>query len=110
MIKFMCVLFAFALLVEGLPAFPRDLAEAARIENWEQFQKLLELSSFGVNWPPALAGSVESLRPSEGTHVYGHSVSAYKNWSNINGNISEDGKGIEVENDDGLVSKRIFKP
>ncbi|CAH2208648.1 jg26916 [Pararge aegeria aegeria] len=42
-----------------------------------------------------LSGSVESLQPSDGTHVYGHAVSAIKQWSNINGEQSEYSKGLE---------------
>ncbi|XP_039753405.1 uncharacterized protein LOC120628840 [Pararge aegeria] len=110
MIKFMFVFFASALLVTGVPLFPSDLIDAVKNNNWDQFRALLNLNSFARDLPAVLSGSVESLQPSDGTHVYGHAVSAIKQWSNINGEQSEYSKGLEVENDDGKVTKRIFKP
>ncbi|CAH2102833.1 unnamed protein product [Euphydryas editha] len=59
---------------------------------------------------PALAANVEDLKPDGNTHVYGKSVSAYKTWQNDNGHYSEDGRGLEVINNDGQITKHEFKP
>ncbi|XP_023944152.1 uncharacterized protein LOC112050192 [Bicyclus anynana] len=111
MFKFLFVILASALLVEGSPVFPAEIAEAAKGDNWLQFNKLYSLSLPSLNngWEQ-LTGSVQSLKPSDGTHVYGHSVAAFKQWQNVDGKVTQNSKGIELENNDGVLTSRVFKP
>ncbi|XP_046960822.1 uncharacterized protein LOC124530626 [Vanessa cardui] len=108
MFKFLCLLVGSALLIEATPV-PLELAEAAKNGNWDVFNTLLRQYTQN-NWAPALAGNVESLQPDGKSHVYGHAVSAYKEWHNDNGKVSEDGRGFEVINNDGHITKHEFKP
>ncbi|XP_045447527.1 uncharacterized protein LOC123655814 [Melitaea cinxia] len=108
MLKILCLIVASALLIEATP-IDSQLGEAAKNGNWDAFNSFLR--QFTQNsWVPALAANVEDLKPSDGTHVYGHAVSSYKEWQNDNGKVSETGRGEEIINNDGQISKHEFKP
>ncbi|XP_026496604.1 uncharacterized protein LOC113401088 [Vanessa tameamea] len=109
MFKFLCLFVVSALLIEASPV-PLELAEAAKNGNWDVFNTLLRQYTQNNNWATALAGNVESLQPDGKSHVFGHAVSAYKEWHNDNGKVTEDGRGVEVINNDGHVIKHEFKP
>ncbi|CAH0724641.1 unnamed protein product, partial [Brenthis ino] len=110
MFKLVVLLLASAVITEGTPPVARSLAEAAQKGNWDVLQSLLRENAPNT-WAPALVANVKDLKkPDDNSRVFGHAVSTYHVWSNINGNVSEHSDGLEVLNDDGVVTSRHFTP
>ncbi|XP_059048071.1 uncharacterized protein LOC131843445 [Achroia grisella] len=109
MSKIVLLLVLVAVAVQGYPV--DDIASAAARGDWDAVHKLLSLSFDNKSiWKPISSGSVKSLKPLGGGHVYGESEYTFHSSSNVGGQTQEQSGGHKVINNDGKVSEYDFKP
>ncbi|XP_026758992.1 uncharacterized protein LOC113518326 [Galleria mellonella] len=103
------LMFVAVAAVQGYPA--DDIASAAARGDWETVHKLLSASFDNKNiWKSVPSGSVKSLKPVGGGHVYGEAEYTFHSSSNVGGQTKEQSGGHKVINNDGKVSEYDFKP
>ncbi|XP_004932379.1 uncharacterized protein LOC101741030 [Bombyx mori] len=99
--------------VQAVPSFPigDELFDAASSGDWEKVHELIN-SKLNENdsWKPVSAGSVKSLKPIPGGHVYGESEYTFHSSSDINGQKTDKSGGHKIINDDGKVYEFDFNP
>ncbi|CAH0767087.1 unnamed protein product [Diatraea saccharalis] len=112
MIKLTLLLLVVITIVQALPLGETDISNAAADGNWDLVHKLIsERFNDKTVWEPSISsGSVRSLRPPQGGHVYGEAEYAFHESSNINGKKTERSGGHKIINNDGRIHEYDFDP
>ncbi|KAM3967460.1 uncharacterized protein ACR2FA_009828 [Aphomia sociella] len=109
MSKIVLLVVLVAVAVQGYPT--DDIASAAARGDWDTVHRLISASFDNKKiWAPVTAGSVKSLKPVGGGHVYGESEYTFHSQTNVGGETKEQSGGHKVINNDGKVSEFDFKP
>ncbi|KAL0901813.1 hypothetical protein ABMA27_006982 [Loxostege sticticalis] len=99
--------------VQGYPQTEAEISDAASKGDWDLVHKLIQ-QRFETQrnlWEPNVAsGSVRSLKPQAGGHVYGEASYSFKTESIVGDKKTENKGGHKIINNDGVVKEYDFEP